>query len=144
MRVFYGTAKPKVIIFATSYNADRACVANNSLKTPDQCTAAAFRTLPPAAESIEAIQLRCAIAMFISSQSSKDQFGDMLRDNLADFAASLRFLFHCRSENTGVSGIVRQQYRRKSHRDFRRRKQSIDRAINQPEFERVISTADGA
>lgn len=140
--IIMARAKPKVMIFGSVY-ADMAIRCEQFPETSQIISGSSFSCMNVGSGLIQAIQAAlCDCEVYLVCKVGKDQFGDMIRDNLADYGIHSDFVFEAEAKNTGVmvsfvsAGANRTVISEGANRAL------MPGDISSTEFERVISSCD--
>ena len=96
-------AKPKVVVVGNVY-IDMAMRCEQFPENSQPAPGSSFSYTPAGCGLNQAIQAAlCDCDVYFVGKVGKDQFGDMVRDNLADFGVHCDFVFNAEAKNTGVS-----------------------------------------
>lgn len=136
-------AKPKIVIVGNVY-IDMAMRCEQFPENSQTVHGSSFSYTPAGCGLNQAIQASlCGCEVYLVSKVGKDQFGEMIRDNLADFGINTDFLFMAEAKNTGVVvSFVNKTGTNRSVISEGANKAITGAEISTPEFERVISTTD--
>ncbi|HBG28507.1 MAG: hypothetical protein A2Y10_14910 [Planctomycetes bacterium GWF2_41_51] len=136
-------AKPKVVIFGSVY-VDMAIRCEQFPETSHIAVGSSFSCVPAGCGLNQAIQAAlCGCEVYLVCKVGKDQFGEMIRDNLADFGVHCDFVFEAEAKNTGVIvSFVNGTGTNRTVISEGANKAIMPADISSTEFERVISSAD--
>jgi len=136
-------AKPKVVVVGNVY-IDMAMRCEQFPENSQPAPGSSFSYTPAGCGLNQAIQAAlCDCDVYFVGKVGKDQFGDMVRDNLADFGVHCDFVFNAEAKNTGVSvSFVNSTGANRTIISEGANKAITPADISTAEFERVISTAD--
>jgi ribokinase len=136
-------AKPKVVIVGNVY-IDMAMRCEQFPETLQPISGSSFSYTPAGCGLNQAIQAAlCDCEVYIVSKVGKDQFGELIRDNLADYGINCDFVFEAEAKNTGVSvSFVNSAGANRTIVSEGANRALTPADINTPDFERVISSAD--
>jgi len=136
-------AKPKLIVFGNLY-ADMAMRCEQFPENSQPAYGSSFSYASAGCGLNQAIQAAlCDCEVYLVGKVGKDLFGDMIRDNLADFGVHCDFIFTAEAKNTGVSvSFVNSIGANRTVISEGANKALTPADIDNAEFERVISTAD--
>jgi ribokinase len=136
-------AKPKVIVFGNVY-VDMAMRCEQFPETSQPVAGSSFSYTPAGSGLNQAIQAAlCDCEVYLVGKVGKDQFSDMIRDNLADYGINCDFVFEAEAKNTGVSvSFVNSGGTNRTIISEGANKAITSSDISTTEFERVISSAD--
>jgi len=137
------TTKPKVVVVGSVY-IDMAIRCEQFPSTSEVVYGSGFSCIPTGCGLNQAIQAAlCGCEVYLVSKTGKDQFGEIVRNNLADFGIHCEFVFGAEAKNTGVivsfvngTGTNRTVASEGANRAL------VPTDIKGAEFEELISTAD--
>jgi ribokinase len=136
-------AKPKVVVIGNLY-IDMAMRCEQFPENLQPIPGTSFSYTPAGSGLNQAIQAAlCDCEVFLVGKIGKDQFGDLIRDNLAEFGIHSDFVCEAEAKNTGVSvSFVNSAGTNRTVFSEGANKALTAADISTPEFERVISSAD--
>ncbi len=136
-------AKPKVIVFGNVY-IDMAMRCEQFPENSQAVHGSSFSYTPAGCGLNQAIQAAlCDCEVYLVGKVGNDQFGDMIRDNLADFGIHCDFIFNAEAKSTGVSvSFVNSTGANRTVISEGANKALTPADISTAEFERVISSTD--
>ncbi|MDP2932829.1 MAG: PfkB family carbohydrate kinase, partial [bacterium] len=95
--------KPKIVVIGNVY-VDMAIRCVDFPATGQIAAGSGFSYTAAGAGSNQAIQAAlCGCEVYLVGKVGKDIFGQMIKDNLADFGVNCEFVFEAEAKNTGVS-----------------------------------------
>jgi len=136
-------AKPKVVVVGGVY-ADMAIRCEEFPQTSQLTVGSSFSCITTGCGLNQAVQAAlCDCEVYFVGKVGKDQFGEMVRDELADYGVNCDFVFEAEAKNTGVTvSFVNSIGANRSVISEGANKALVSADINTPEFERVISSTD--
>lgn len=136
-------AKPKVVVVGSVY-IDMAIRCEQFPETSQAALGSSFSCIPTGCGLNQAIQAAlCGCEVYLVSKVGKDQFGEMVRDNLADFGIHCDFVFEAEAKNTGVKvSFVNNAGTNRTVVSEGANRAVVPADISGAEFERVISSSD--
>ncbi|MEN6384171.1 MAG: ribokinase [Phycisphaerales bacterium] len=136
-------AKPKIVVVGNVY-IDIAMRCEHFPHDLQTIYGSSFSYTPAGCGLNQAIQAAlCDCEVYLVGKVGKDQFGELIRDNLAEYGVHSDFLFEAEAKTTGVSvSFVNSAGANRTIISEGANKALTPAEINTSEFERVISSAD--
>ena len=135
--------KPRVVVVGSVY-VDMAIRCEQFPDTSEIISGSGFSCIPTGSGLNQAIQAAlCGCEVSLVGKVGNDSFGQMVRNNLADFGVNCDFLFQAEAKNTGVTvSFVNSTGTNRTIISEGANKALVPGDIKGAEFEKLISSAD--
>jgi ribokinase len=135
--------KPRVVVVGSVY-VDMAIRCEQFPDTSEIISGSGFSCIPTGSGLNQAIQAAlCGCEVSLVGKVGNDSFGQMVRNNLADFGVNCDFLFQAEAKNTGVTvSFVNSTGANRTIISEGANKALMPGDIKGAEFEKLISSAD--
>ena len=134
--------KPRVVVVGSVY-VDMAIRCEQFPDTSEIISGSGFSCIPTGSGLNQAIQAAlCGCEVSLVGKVGNDSFGQMVRNNLADFGVNCDFLFQAEAKNTGVTvSFVNSTGTNRTIISEGANKALVPGDIKGAEFEKLISSA---